>query len=128
MEGKTIDKARAAQGAAHNAQKTGGTSKACNNHGSTTQSQSQSPSSGDPKSIMVNGKCYMLTNNTSNSKATTESAMSAITIPMPTYDEEEYIAVLATIENPYASLDWATHSRPHDIRKGSCRCVWANGH
>jgi hypothetical protein len=111
MAGKSIDKARAAQEAARATQRTGGIAKAaCNNRGTNTQSQS---SSGDTKSIMVNGKCYTLVDNsTSTPEATTENAMSAISVPMPAYNEEEYIAVIATAENPFASLDWGTHSCP----------------
>jgi hypothetical protein len=29
---------------------------------------------------------------------------------MPAYDKEEYIAVLATANSPFISLDWGTHS------------------
>jgi hypothetical protein len=118
MAGKTIDEARAAQEAAR---KAGGTSKARNNLGSTMQSQSTSgdtntqpntSSGGSSKSITLNGKCYMLVDTNASTSDATETAMSAISIPMPAYDEEEYIAVLATTEHPFASVHWSTHSRP----------------
>ena len=31
---------------------------------------------------------------------------------MPSYDEEEYMAVIATIDDAKASLDWNLHTRP----------------
>jgi hypothetical protein len=108
MDGKTIDEARAAQEAACANQRPRGTSRA-RTHGTNTQVQSTSGNT--TKSIMLNGKHYTLDNSVS-APETNKSTMSAISVPMPAYNEEEYIAVLATVGNPCVSLDWGTHSRP----------------
>ena len=119
MAGKTLDEARAAQAAQKAA--TSNTNKRGNRNTtsqSTTTAPPSQPQTGAAKSLMINGKQYMLVDNTANTATTpsitadTNTALSAMSIRMPTYDEDKYFAVLATDTNPSASLDWDKSSTP----------------
>jgi hypothetical protein len=108
MAGKMIDEARAAQEAARNAQRPriranrNSSSATPNANVATVQGQLPPPNT----TFTINGlSCTLVANN--NSQPDTSGAF----ISMPSYDEEEYIAVLATTDNPHASLNWDSHTR-----------------
>ena len=114
MAGKTIKEARAAQDAARNAQKPGGTNRS---RGNRTPAPASTQNDSNAKTLTVNGQCYMLVTPNVNSITTPtpppidpSSAYAAIS--MPSYDEEEYMAVIATMDDAKASLDWTLHTRP----------------
>ena len=54
--------------------------------------------------VTINGKCYVLDNTASTTTENNTSAL--IVLMMKDYDHKEYIAVLATADNPLASVDW----------------------
>ena len=68
MAGKTLEEARAAQAAQKAA--AGNTNKSRAPCSTTTQSPATQSQSGNPKSLMVNGKQYMLVENTANTALT----------------------------------------------------------
>ena len=104
MAGKTLDEAHAAQVAQKaTAGKThGNRTTASQSTASQTPATQPQPQTGNAKSIMVNGKYYMLVNNTANTASVpintvdTNTALAAVLIPMPAYNQDEYMAVLAT--------------------------------
>jgi hypothetical protein len=117
MAGKTIDEARAAQNTAHT--RAGGSMGTRGNRGSaptqgnthaTTPTTTAEPTNTNSKTIMVNGKCYMLVDSNTTPTANNETNSALAAISMAAYDEEEYITVIAT-DNPLASVDWRTHAR-----------------
>ena len=111
MAGKTIEEARAAQEAARAAQRSGSSGKPRNPRANTS-SQANTADSGST-SVVINGKRYVLDNAVSTSaENNTNSALAALT--MEEYDQHEYIAVLATTDNPLVSVNWRSHSRTPD--------------
>jgi hypothetical protein len=117
MAGKTIDEAHAAQNAARTrAGGSMGTHGNCSgtptqgNTHATMPTTTAEPTSTNSKTLMVNGKCYMLVDNNTTPMANNETNSALAAISMVAYDEEEYIAVIAT-DNPLASVDWRTHAR-----------------
>ena len=114
MAGKTIEEARAARDAARN--KTRGTDKCTGRNTANASNTANSantatvPITNNQHTITINGQQYMLVNQAnSNVVPETNSALSAIS--MPAYDEQEYMAVIATTDEPRASLDWTSHVR-----------------
>ena len=114
MAGKTLDEAHAAQVAQKaTAGKThGNRTTASQSTASQTPATQPQPQTGNAKSIMVNGKYYMLVNNTANTASVpintvdTNTALAAVLIPMPAYNQDEYMAVLATDGDLHTSLNW----------------------
>lgn len=109
MAGKTLNKACAAQSAAHALQRS------CNNQGNMTPQLIPSQANTADNSTMVvtiNGKCYVLDNTASTTTENNTSAL--IVLMMKDYDHKEYIAVLTTADNPLASVDWHPHSQVID--------------
>ena len=107
MAGKTLEEARAAQEAARNAQRAGGKGR---NSRSTTPAPNQSGNANTPaKTVTINGQCYVLSTPTGPPAIDPSSALSAIS--MPSYDEEEYLAVVATTDDAHVSLNWDSHAR-----------------
>ena len=110
MAGKTLNEACAAQ-AAQKAVSSNKTHGNCNITSQLTTTPPQ-PQTRTVKSLMINSKQYMLIDNMANTATTpnitadTNTVLSAESIHMPTYDEDEYFTVLATDINPRASLDW----------------------
>ena len=86
MAGKTLEEAWAAQAAQKAA---AGNNKTRAPRSTTTQSSATQSQSGNPKSLVVNGKQYMLVENTANTASTpvttadTNTVLSAVSIPMP---------------------------------------------
>ena len=114
MAGKTLEEARAAQNAACDAQKLGGGNKARGSH-STTPAPTQGGNTSNAKTVTINGQCYMLVSPTPTStppppSLDPSSALSAIS--MPSYDEEEYMAVIASTDDAHMSLNWNLHAGP----------------
>ena len=50
----------------------------------------------------------MLVNQT-NSNIVPKSNSALSTISMPAYDEQEYMAIITTTDEPWASLNWTSH-------------------
>ena len=116
MAGKTIDEARAAQDAARAALKTSNSNsgKTRGNRGmpqsgvtaqANTAQATPLPPTNDNR-MMINGICYIPAPNPP--PPADNSAHTAIV--MAPYDEEEYIAVLAT-SDIHASVNWSSHTR-----------------
>jgi hypothetical protein len=66
---------------------------------------------------MVNGQCYVLISpntvpNTAPPPVDPSSAFAAIS--MPSYDKEEYMAVIATTDDALTSINWEYHTRSCD--------------
>ena len=101
MVGKTLDKVCTAQSAAHTLQK------AHNNHGHMTLATSQANTTSTSTSVLINSKCYVL-DNTAQMTTETNSTLAALT--REDYDQDKYIAVLTTADNPIASVNWCSHS------------------
>ena len=121
MAGKTIEEARAAQDAARNSQWGTSTSRPCGARNNATPAASQAntadatpaTTSGNPSTVTVNGQCYVLAPNTNPPpQIATPTALSAVS--MADYDQEEYIAVIATMDKPRVSVDWNSHTRTVD--------------
>ena len=108
MAGKTLDEACATQSA------TCALQKSCNNCRNTMPATSQANTADNGStSVLINGKHYILDNSTATTtKDNTNHALTALT--MEDYDHEEYITVLATADNPLASVDWHSHSHTVD--------------
>ena len=111
MAGKTIEEARAAQDAACGTQRPGGARPRSNRAPTPAPAQNEM----NAKTLTVNGQCYMLVtpsvnSNSSNTPLPVDPSSAYAAISMPSYDEEEYMAVLATVEDPKASLDWDLYS------------------
>jgi len=128
MAGKTLDEARAAQDAARTAQRAGsnpgkphGTRNSANSAITTNPIATATP--GDAKTTFtLNGKSYMfLPNVGSNSTSqivevvenNANNAFSAIS--MQPYDEAEYMAVIATTDEPQVTLNWKANTRPPTV-------------
>ena len=112
MAGKTLDEARAANDAARRAlglpvRPRGNRT----NDANTTANAPKANTAPSAKTITINGKCYMET----TAAPTENNALSAIS--MASYDEEEYIAVLATTEPPVASLDWTINHAAYTVAR-----------
>ena len=134
MAGKTLKEAHAAQAAQKAAP--GNTNKTHRNCNTTSQSSMTppQPQTRTVKTLMINGKQYMLIDNIANTALTpnvtadTNTALSAVSICMPMYDESEYFTVLATNVNPSASLDWDKSSTPALVYStGGVPIAHANG-
>ena len=108
MAGKTLEEARAAQNAARDAHKQGNTNKARGSR-STTPAPAQGNNATTPAKVTLNGQCYVLQTPTPPS-LDPSSALSAIS--MPSYDEEEYLAVVASTDDSHVSLNWNSHTSP----------------
>ena len=111
MAGKTIEEARAAQDAARNAQKPGGSGRRGNRAATPAPTQHDA----NAKTLTVNGQCYMLVSPPVNANPATppvDPSAAFAALSMPSYDEEEYMAVLATTDDAKASVDWNMHTRP----------------
>jgi transposase InsO family protein len=119
MAGKTIEEARAANDAARRAlglpvrqrgtRPGDNTSTPAPQKGNTTAPTPQSSA----KTITINGKCYMET----SAAPKANSALAAIS--MASYDEEEYVAVLATTEPPVTSLDWNVDHAAYSVARST---------
>ena len=103
MAGKTLAEARAAQDLARGKTRTGRTNANTANTASTEPAP-PAASNNSTQTIVINGVNYMPI----PTPTTSDSALSAIT--MPQYDEDEYLAVLATTDEPKASVNWAAYS------------------
>ena len=102
MVGNSLDEAFAAQSAARALQKS------CNNCRNTAPALSQANTADGSTLVMINSKHYVL-NNTTQATTKTNTALTALT--MEDYDQDKYIAVLATSDTPVTSLNW--HSNSH---------------
>jgi hypothetical protein len=113
MAGKMIDEAHAAQEAACNTQ----CPRTCGNHSTpntmpnANMATIQEPLPPPNTTFTINRLSYMLVANNNSQLPDTSSAF----ISMPSYDEEEYIAILATTDNPHASLNWDSHTQKASI-------------
>ena len=116
MAGKTIEEACVAQDTAHAAQRstTSSTNKAHSSHTNAPQSdataqantaQTNPPPSAPNNQMLTNGVYYIPA--PVNPPPADNSAHTAIV--MVPYDEEEYIAVLATTDT-HASVNWSSHT------------------
>ena len=106
MAGKTLLEARAAQDLACGKARTGRTNANTTNTANTASTEPAQPAANNNSNqmIVINGVNYMpIPAPTKN-----ESALSAIS--MPQYNEDEYLAVLATADEPKASVNWTNHS------------------
>ena len=120
MAGKSIEEARAAQEAARAAQRTttGGTNKTRGTRANTSSqsgtiiqantAQAIPPPSTNDNKMLINGVYYIPAPSNVNTPPADNSAHAAIV--MAPYDEEEYIAVLATTDT-HASVNWTSHTR-----------------
>ena len=112
MAGKTIEEARAAQDAARNAQKPGSNRP----RGTRNATPAPTPDNTNAKTLTVNGQCYMLVTPNATPAPTpppVDPSAAFAAIAMPSYDEEEYLAMLAIVDNARTSVDWNTHT--HEI-------------
>src|ERR1700761_5747739 len=92
MAGKTVEEARAAQNAARDALKPGGAARSRGNRPAPPVAPTQTQNE-----VTVNGQCYVLKTATPPPPPDTSNAFAALS--MPAYDEEEYMAVLATTDD-----------------------------
>ena len=122
MAGKTIEEARAAQDAARNTQQGTSTSRPCGTRSNAMPTVSQANTADatpattaptNPSPVTVNGQCYVIApNNNLPPQISTPTALSAVS--MADYDQEEYMAVIATMDEPRASVDWRSHTHVVD--------------
>ena len=129
MAGKTIKEARATHDVAHLAQHGTDRRAGCNNMANATnaniaQSTVNNAATTDTQTITVNGVTYVWA-----ASSGTNSALSAIS--MPAYDKHEYLAVLTTMEEPKASIDWLVNSKLTDSHLNDpiiIDCAFPAGH
>ena len=112
MASKTIEEACAAHDAARLAQRgterhAGRNNTANTANANVAQSTVSNATTTDTQTITVNGVTYVRA-----APSSTNSALSAIS--MPAYDKHEYLAILATVEEPKTSIDWSVNSRSTD--------------
>ena len=112
MAGKTIEEVRAAHDAARLTQcgtdrRAGRNNMANTANTNVVQSTVSNAATTDTQTITVNRVTYIWA-----APSGTNSALSAIS--MPAYDEHEYLAILATVEEPKTSIDWSVNSRSTD--------------
>ena len=110
MAGKTLEEARAAQSAAHDAQRSG--NKACGNRSATPVPPQGNSTTANAKTVTLNGQCYMLVNTTPAPAPSLDPSSALSAISMPSYDEEEYMAVIASTDDAHVSLNWDSHTKP----------------
>src|ERR1700677_1089862 len=116
MAGKTIEEARAAREAARNKQRgndTSRTNRGTTNTANTANVEPAQPPANVNQTITVNGVNYIRA-----SVPESNNAFSAIV--MPPYDEAEYLAVIATTDEPKASLNWSSNQRPAGTIDNEC--------
>lgn len=121
MAGKMIEEAHAAQDTAHNTQQGTNSGRPCGNQNNTmptpqvpqVNTAEATPTTGAATTVTINGQSYILTTAVNAAlPPLVQSVLAAIS--MANYDHEEYMAVIATTNDPRALVNWRTHTLPVD--------------